>query len=795
MFDMRFTFSPNTMEARTKLCTAHESPGCDVTPALLCSASVHLVVQARHSSFHRFSCVDFHCCFFNALLRSFAPLSEAMQRSCRRLRVRPDVLLCRLRPRFSSAPLAGGGSWLLPQRGHLSPAQVSSLWSLPPGTCEEMAVVFQQTQRLFCSSFLWVRVAMSILACLEQVLGPRERLVGALFMAPHLITHYVSYLLALSVARLVPDQLDATQGDLMPRTIVKRKRPDMQHFCAKRTVRSPDVSDSSSASSTAASSSPASSSDSGTQEVSEQSSSETTNDRQLKAENKCRSGRSKTQLGQEKKLGLPNIGNTCFLNSALQGLYGLPCFCSDITRQEALWSPQGGTTLKLLRYLGELYKSRQGQSSNRSKRRLLWSIKSSLAELNEGYKDHSEQDAHVFLLLLFMKMKMEGEALQGTTPSLRYICPVQNFEFRLQCVRTCSSCGDTVFQEEEENSLSLDLHPTLLYFKPSELECTCRQCSGRQATVVRHFLTLPRVLVLHLKRFHHDGAKLRKVTDAVSIPPLLSLASLVGEQGDAAGMGTLRASYQTSDHIPAQFKPTAGKALDQPDQTTYCLSGIVSHLGESINTGHYISDIVEEQGGGWLTFNDSRVEKTAEPAVLKAREQTAYILFYVLWRVRPRPPGSEPGVTWSRCACSAPSLPPSCSGEEVVQEAHLAALQEERLAALQEERLAALQEQRLAALQEERLAALQEENLAALQEESLAALQEQRLAALQEQRLAVLQEQRLAALQEQRLAALQEQRLAVLQEESLAALQEERLAALQEQRMAALQEQRLAALP
>ncbi|KAK0144270.1 Ubiquitin carboxyl-terminal hydrolase 37 [Merluccius polli] len=103
--------------------------------------------------------------------------------------------------------------------------------------------------------------------------------------------------------------------------------------------------------------------------------------------------------------------------------------------------------------------------------------------------DHSEQDAHEFLLLLFMKMKLEGEALQGTTPSLRYICLVQNFEF--------SVCGDKVFQEEEENSLSLDLHPTLtagleLYFKLSELECTCRQCSGRQATVVRHFLTLPR---------------------------------------------------------------------------------------------------------------------------------------------------------------------------------------------------------------------------------------------------------------------------------------------------------------
>ncbi|KAK0144269.1 hypothetical protein N1851_017355 [Merluccius polli] len=215
--------------------------------------------------------------------------------------------------------------------------QVSSLWSLPPGTCEEMAVVFQQTQRLFCSSFLWVRVAMSILACLEQVLGPRERLVGALFMAPHLITHYVSYLLALSVARLVPDQLEATQGDLM--------RLIHSHLFLASIVlgfRHPGIAGSE-LHEVEMTGPPAN-----TAAVFSEPRCSASVEGQLKAENKCRSGRSKTQLGQEKKLRLPNIGNTCFLNSALQGLYGLPCFCSDITRQEALWSPQGGTTLKLL---------------------------------------------------------------------------------------------------------------------------------------------------------------------------------------------------------------------------------------------------------------------------------------------------------------------------------------------------------------------------------------------------------------------------------------------------------------
>ncbi|XP_078145379.1 ubiquitin carboxyl-terminal hydrolase 37-like [Centroberyx gerrardi] len=100
-------------------------------------------------------------------------------------------------------------------------------------------------------------------------------------------------------------------------------------------------------------------------------------------------------------------------------------------------------------------------------------------------------------MLFLMGMKMQGETQQGTSTTPDYVCPTQNFEFKLQCVRTCSSCGNKVFQEEEHNNLSLDLSSCLtdslaLYFKASELECTCWQCLDHQATVSRGFLTLPR---------------------------------------------------------------------------------------------------------------------------------------------------------------------------------------------------------------------------------------------------------------------------------------------------------------
>ncbi|XP_029915067.1 ubiquitin carboxyl-terminal hydrolase 29-like [Myripristis murdjan] len=137
----------------------------------------------------------------------------------------------------------------------------------------------------------------------------------------------------------------------------------------------------------------------------------------------------------EYEFRFPNIGNTCFMNATLQGLYSVPDFCSDIMTQEVLWSLEAETCLLLQRNIGELYKTRQGQCASKDKKQLLRLIKSSLAVYNEEYHDRSQQDAHEFLMLLFMGLKMEGEAM-ATSPG--YICPTAKFEFKLQCVRTCA---------------------------------------------------------------------------------------------------------------------------------------------------------------------------------------------------------------------------------------------------------------------------------------------------------------------------------------------------------------------
>ncbi|XP_070965076.1 ubiquitin carboxyl-terminal hydrolase 37 [Oncorhynchus clarkii lewisi] len=71
-------------------------------------------------------------------------------------------------------------------------------------------------------------------------------------------------------------------------------------------------------------------------------------------------------------LGLPNIGNTCFLNATLQCLLVLPSFSKEILRQEQLWSSSPFSNL--LRCLSDVHRSGLPDSgaNQASKADLMW---------------------------------------------------------------------------------------------------------------------------------------------------------------------------------------------------------------------------------------------------------------------------------------------------------------------------------------------------------------------------------------------------------------------------------------
>lgn len=62
---------------------------------------------------------------------------------------------------------------------------------------------------------------------------------------------------------------------------------------------------------------------------------------------------------------------------------------------------------------------------------------------------------------------------------------------------------------------------------------------------------------------------------------------------------------------------------------SFRLISVVSHIGSSSSSGHYISDVYDLRKQSWLTYNDLDVSRTQEAAVQKDRGRSGYIFFYM----------------------------------------------------------------------------------------------------------------------------------------------------------------------
>ncbi|XP_048847593.1 ubiquitin carboxyl-terminal hydrolase 37-like isoform X4 [Brienomyrus brachyistius] len=395
-------------------------------------------------------------------------------------------------------------------------------------------------------------------------------------------------------------------------------------------------------------------------------------------------------------LGLPNLGQTCYMNATLQCLFHLPTFCEDVRRQEEHWDlvPYAD----LIRHFAELLPARLGSSSKQKKtflRNLIHSVSDQFAE-------DEQNDAHEFFSCLISQLNELGKLIQAWETTAAYACPVEgNLSFEMLCQRTCTSCGAQSSRMEEFTNLSLDVLPhssvedlLKIYFKDSEVEFRCATCRGSHAVLSWAFITLPRVLVLHMKRFSFTPQfELVKVQDPVLLrreisllPHFREISQLTGtpqaarlqeahlmdgqttqeaempaeeQPGDASRMLSgdaeedaaleedsdtvcknlptveslppTAAGPETEQQTPALLRAetvVSETSEEQPVGHQYQLVGILSHLGSSATSGHYVSDNFSVAEKGWLSFSDHVVTRSEEEHVLRMRQSSAYMLFY-----------------------------------------------------------------------------------------------------------------------------------------------------------------------
>ncbi|XP_048124250.1 ubiquitin carboxyl-terminal hydrolase 37-like isoform X1 [Alosa alosa] len=342
---------------------------------------------------------------------------------------------------------------------------------------------------------------------------------------------------------------------------------------------------------------------------------------------------------------LPNLAQTCYINSILQSLFALRPFCTQLLLQEEKWRREPSALL-LRSFVGLL--GLRGSRERDLKVAVLLQLKRCIALRNQEFQGNSQNDAQEFLSECLLGLGGIGHALKMRGVS--YQCPVDTqLSFQLQHIRTCRSCGLESRREESSTFLSIQMvaqgtvHKSLeRYFSEAEVEFSCEVCGGQTSGLKCSFHTLPRVLILHLKRF--CPFTLTKKEAHLQLDAELQISQRTEDI-----MRRCRTSPQThstgSGHCPAALSALEGETHSEASSmaqeleagterqtlvrgsSTYTLTSIVSHIGEDMDHGHYISDCAEE-GGLWLTFNDEVVSPTTLKAVLRARASSAYILFY-----------------------------------------------------------------------------------------------------------------------------------------------------------------------
>ncbi|XP_018094247.1 ubiquitin carboxyl-terminal hydrolase 37 isoform X3 [Xenopus laevis] len=255
--------------------------------------------------------------------------------------------------------------------------------------------------------------------------------------------------------------------------------------------------------------------------------------------------------------GFSNLGNTCYMNAILQSLFSLQPFAHDLLKQGIPYRKIPPNAL--IRRFAHLL-AKKDICSPEVKKDLLKKVKSAISATAERFSGYMQNDAHEFLSQCLDQLKEDMGKLNKTwktelssgddvpgikgndDPSTRiYTCPVTcNFEFEVQHSIICKMCGETVNKREQFNDLSIDLprrkkplpsrsiQDSLdLFFRLEDLEYACEKCSGKSATVMHKFSRLPRILILHLKRYSFNVilSLNNKVGQQVVIPRYLTLSS------------------------------------------------------------------------------------------------------------------------------------------------------------------------------------------------------------------------------------------------------------------------------
>ncbi|KAH7854956.1 hypothetical protein Vadar_019578 [Vaccinium darrowii] len=357
------------------------------------------------------------------------------------------------------------------------------------------------------------------------------------------------------------------------------------------------------------------------------------------------SGSGSREAGNSGLRGLDNLGNTCFMNSAIQCLVHTSELVDHFKDYQKDINTEESSGMKLLRYLlflhlslcilfgqGELAfqfgdllrKLRAPEAGPVSPEE----FKSKLAAIDPRFNDGNQHDSQEFLAFLLNELHedlncatckpieaidVEGrpDEAESNKQWLNHLsCNtsiiVDLFHGQCQSKLVCPVCEtkSSTFERFQDLSLPLPLTESesdtitldqcLQTYLQEEIlgqkdEWNCPNCKTDQpANKKLDLWRLPEILIIHLKRFSNNKKKLETFVD-----------------------------------FPIDDFDLSGIVRNSQQPHHYILYAVINHYGD-MGGGHYTAS-VQHGGDQWYEFDDSRVSPVAEHQI---KSSAAYVLFY-----------------------------------------------------------------------------------------------------------------------------------------------------------------------